>query len=162
MKVRRWLMRRLPDGSRVNAVIAPVSLSGTLVSIRKFREDPFQMEDLLEFNSLNEAMAGFLQGVVKAKDEYPHFWRYRFWEDDTVKCCCSIHSTWRTGHHDRRLRRIALGRPNVVGMEARPANVEGRGEVTIRNLVRNALRMRPDESLSGRSEAGKLSICFRR
>lgn len=146
---------RLPDGSRVNAVIAPVSLSGTLVSIRKFREEPFQMEDLLEFNSLNETMARFLQGVVKGKmntlisggtgsgkttllnvvaASIPHGERVITIEDSAE---------------------LRLDRPNVVGMEARPANVEGRGEVTIRNLVRNALRMRPDRIIVGEVRSGE-------
>ena len=146
---------RLPDGSRVNAVIAPVSLSGTLVSIRKFREEPFQMEDLLEFNSLNEVMARFLQGVVKGKmntlisggtgsgkttllnvvaASIPHGERVITIEDSAE---------------------LRLDRPNVVGMEARPANVEGRGEVTIRNLVRNALRMRPDRIIVGEVRSGE-------
>ncbi|MCG7344224.1 CpaF family protein [Sporosarcina sp. ACRSL] len=146
---------RLPDGSRVNAVIPPVSLSGTLVSIRKFREEPFQMEDLLSFNSLNEVMARFLQGVVKAKmntlisggtgsgkttllnvvaASIPHGERVITIEDSAE---------------------LRLDRPNVVGMEARPANVEGRGEVTIRNLVRNALRMRPDRIIVGEVRSGE-------
>lgn len=146
---------RLPDGSRVNAVIAPVSLSGTLVSIRKFREEPFQMEDLLGFNSLNEVMARFLQGVVKGKmntlisggtgsgkttllnvvaASIPHGERVITIEDSAE---------------------LRLDRPNVVGMEARPANVEGRGEVTIRNLVRNALRMRPDRIIVGEVRSGE-------
>ena len=58
---------RLPDGSRVNAVIPPISLNGTLVSIRKFRKDPFRMDDLLNFNTLNSAMAEFLEGIITAK-----------------------------------------------------------------------------------------------
>ncbi len=146
---------RLPDGSRVNAVISPVSLSGTLVSIRKFREEPFQMDDLLSFNSLNEVMARFLQGVVKGKmntlisggtgsgkttllnvvaASIPHGERVITIEDSAE---------------------LRLDRPNVVGMEARPANVEGRGEVTIRNLVRNALRMRPDRIIVGEVRSGE-------
>lgn len=146
---------RLPDGSRVNAVIAPVSLSGTLVSIRKFREEPFQMEDLLSFDSLNEVMARFLQGVVRGKmntlisggtgsgkttllnvvaASIPHGERVITIEDSAE---------------------LRLDRPNVVGMEARPANVEGRGEVTIRNLVRNALRMRPDRIIVGEVRSGE-------
>lgn len=146
---------RLPDGSRVNAVIAPVSLSGTLVSIRKFREEPFQMEDLLGFDSLNETMARFLQGVVKGKmntlisggtgsgkttilnvvaASIPHGERVITIEDSAE---------------------LRLDRPNVVGMEARPANVEGKGEVTIRNLVRNALRMRPDRIIVGEVRSGE-------
>lgn len=146
---------RLPDGSRVNAVIAPVSLSGTLVSIRKFREEPFQMEDLLGFDSLNETMARFLQGVVKGKmntlisggtgsgkttilnvvaASIPHGERVITIEDSAE---------------------LRLDRPNVVGMEARPSNVEGKGEVTIRNLVRNALRMRPDRIIVGEVRSGE-------
>ncbi|MFC5604198.1 CpaF family protein [Sporosarcina koreensis] len=146
---------RLPDGSRVNAVIAPVSLSGTLVSIRKFREEPFKMEDLLNFNSLDETMGRFLQGIVKGKmntlisggtgsgkttllnvvaASIPHGERVITIEDSAE---------------------LRLDRPNVVGMEARPANVEGRGEVTIRNLVRNALRMRPDRIIVGEVRSGE-------
>ncbi|MFD1204974.1 CpaF family protein [Sporosarcina contaminans] len=146
---------RLPDGSRVNAVIAPVSLSGTLVSIRKFREDPFQMEDLLRFSSLSETMSQFLKGIVKAKmnvlisggtgsgkttllnvvaASIPHGERVITIEDSAE---------------------LRLDRPNVVGMEARPANVEGKGEVTIRNLVRNALRMRPDRIIVGEVRSGE-------
>lgn len=146
---------RLPDGSRVNAVIAPVSLSGTLVSIRKFREEPFKMEDLLGFDSLDETMARFLHGVVKGKmntlisggtgsgkttllnvvaASIPHGERVITIEDSAE---------------------LRLDRPNVVGMEARPANVEGRGEVTIRNLVRNALRMRPDRIIVGEVRSGE-------
>ncbi|WP_078409238.1 CpaF family protein [Priestia abyssalis] len=140
---------RLPDGSRVNAVIPPISLNGTLVSIRKFRKDPFQLEDLLGLNSLSGEMGQFLQAVVKAK--------------------MNVLISGGTGSGKTTLLNVAAGaipfgervitiedsaelrldRPNVVGMEARPANVEGRGEVTIRQLVRNALRMRPDRIIVG-------------
>lgn len=146
---------RLPDGSRVNAVIAPVSLSGTLVSIRKFRADPFKVDDLLQFNSLNADMATFLDGIVRAKmntlisggtgsgkttllnviaASIPHGERVITIEDSAE---------------------LRLDRPNVVGMEARPANVEGKGEVSIRNLVRNALRMRPDRIIVGEVRSGE-------
>jgi len=146
---------RLPDGSRVNAVIPPISLNGTLVSIRKFRAEPFQMEDLLEFNSLDENMAYFLDCVVKAKmntlisggtgsgkttilnvtaSSIPHYERVITIEDSAE---------------------LRLNRSNVVGMEARPANVEGKGEITIRNLVRNALRMRPDRIIVGEVRSGE-------
>ncbi len=146
---------RLPDGSRVNAVIPPISLNGTLVSIRKFRKEPFKMEDLLNFNALNSAMSEFLDGIVKAKmntlisggtgsgkttilnvlaASIPHGERVVTIEDSAE---------------------LRLNRPNVAGLEARPANVEGSGEVTIRQLVKNALRMRPDRIIVGEVRSGE-------
>ena len=140
---------RLPDGSRVNAVIPPVSLNGTLISIRKFRQDPFKMFDLLDFNSLNESMSEFLQAIVKSK--------------------LNILISGGTGSGKTTLLNVLgnsiplrervitiedsaelkLDKSNVVGMEARPPNVEGKGEVSIRQLVKNALRMRPDRIIVG-------------
>jgi len=146
---------RLPDGSRVNAVIPPISLNGTLLSIRKFRKDPFKMEDLIQFHSLSSAMGEFLDGIVKAKmntlisggtgsgkttilnvlaASIPHGERVVTIEDSAE---------------------LRLNRPNVAGLEARPANVEGRGEVSIRQLVKNALRMRPDRIIVGEVRSGE-------
>ncbi|WP_114353509.1 CpaF family protein [Saliterribacillus persicus] len=146
---------RLPDGSRVNAVIPPVSLQGTLVSIRKFRKEPFKMEDMLSFETLNDNMALFLDAVIKSKlntlisggtgsgkttllnvlaTSIPQFERVITIEDSAE---------------------LRLDRPNVVGMEARSANVEGTGEITIRQLVRNALRMRPDRIIVGEVRSGE-------
>ncbi|WP_080848725.1 CpaF family protein [Cytobacillus gottheilii] len=146
---------RLPDGSRVNAVIPPISLNGTLVSIRKFRKEPFTMDDLLNFNALNSAMSQFLDGVVRAKmntlisggtgsgkttilnvlaASIPHGERVVTIEDSAE---------------------LRLNRPNVAGLEARPANVEGSGEVSIRQLVKNALRMRPDRIIVGEVRSGE-------
>lgn len=146
---------RLPDGSRVNAVIAPVSLSGTLVSIRKFREDPFKIEDLLDLDSLSEPMAEFLQGVVKGKMNV-------LISGGTGSGKTTLLNVVATSipHGERVITiedsaELRLNRPNVVGMEARPANVEGRGEVSIRNLVRNALRMRPDRIIVGEVRSGE-------
>lgn len=146
---------RLPDGSRVNAVIPPISLNGTLVSIRKFRKDPFQMDDMLQFNTLDDKMATFLQAVTKSKlntlisggtgsgkttllnvlaADIPHGERVITIEDSAE---------------------LKLDRPNVIGMEARAENVEGQGEITIRQLVRNALRMRPDRIIVGEVRSGE-------
>ncbi|USG65685.1 CpaF family protein [Brevibacillus ruminantium] len=140
---------RLKDGSRVNAVIPPISLNGTLVSIRKFRKDPYSMNDLMQFGSFDERMSRFLQAVVQAKlnvlisggtgsgkttllnalsRAIPHYERVVTIEDSAE---------------------LKLDRPGVVGMEARPPNMEGKGEITIRNLVRNSLRMRPDRIIVG-------------
>ncbi|WP_071396400.1 CpaF family protein [Bacillus tuaregi] len=146
---------RLPDGSRVNAVIPPISLKGTLLSIRKFRKDPFTMEDLIQFDSLNTVMGEFLDGIVKAKmntlisggtgsgkttilnvlaASIPHGERVVTIEDSAE---------------------LRLNRPNVAGLEARPANVEGSGEVSIRQLVKNSLRMRPDRIIVGEVRSGE-------
>lgn len=146
---------RLPDGSRVNAVIPPVSLDGTLVSIRKFRKDPFQIDDMLQFHTLDDKMATFLQAVTKSKlntlisggtgsgkttllnvlsADIPHGERVITIEDSAE---------------------LKLDRPNVIGMEARSENVEGQGEITIRQLVRNALRMRPDRIIVGEVRSGE-------
>lgn len=140
---------RLQDGSRVNAVIPPISLNGTLVSIRKFRKDPYSMEDLMEFGSFDKRMCLFLQGVVEAKmnvlisggtgsgkttllnavsRSIPPFERVITIEDSAE---------------------LKLDRPNCIGLEARPPNMEGKGEITIRQLVKNSLRMRPDRIIVG-------------
>ena len=146
---------RLPDGSRVNAVISPISLSGTLVSIRKFREDPFKVEDLLKFDSLSEEMAMFLDGIVRAKMN-------TLISGGTGSGKTTLLNVIATSipHGERVITiedsaELRLDRPNVVGMEARPANVEGKGEVSIRNLVRNALRMRPDRIIVGEVRSGE-------
>lgn len=140
---------RLPDGSRVNAVIPPISLIGPVVSIRKFRKEPFQMTDLLNFESLNNQMSIFLDAVVRAKlnilisggtgsgkttllnvmgNSIPNGERIVTIEDSAE---------------------LRLDKQNVVGLEARPPNVEGSGEITIRHLVKNSLRMRPDRIIVG-------------
>lgn len=146
---------RLPDGSRVNAVIAPVSLSGTLVSIRKFREDPFKIEDLLELDSLSEPMAEFLHGVVKGKKNVLISGGTGSGKTTLLNVVATSIPNGERVITIEDSAELRLDRPNVVGMEARPANVEGKGEVTIRNLVRNALRMRPDRIIVGEVRSGE-------
>jgi pilus assembly protein CpaF len=146
---------RLPDGSRVNAVIPPISLNGTLVSIRKFRKEPFKMADLLNFHTLNSAMAEFLDGIVKAKMNTLISGGTGSGKTTILNVlAASIPNGERviTIEDSAELR---LNRPNVVGLEARPANVEGTGEVTIRQLVKNALRMRPDRIIVGEVRGGE-------
>lgn len=140
---------RLPDGSRVNAVIPPISLNGTLVSIRKFRKEPFQTEDLLRFQSMNEPMAAFMDALVEAK-----FNMLISGGTGSGKTTLLNVLAARIPHHERVVTiedsaELRIDRPNVVGMEARPANVEGTGEIAIRQLVKNALRMRPDRIIVG-------------
>ncbi|SEU05160.1 pilus assembly protein CpaF [Salinibacillus kushneri] len=146
---------RLPDGSRVNAVIPPVSLNGTLVSIRKFKKDPFKMEDLLRFDTLNYTMAMFLEAVVQAKLNVLISGGTGSGKTtllNVLATCISHEERVVTIEDSAELR---LDRANVVGMEARSANVEGKGEITIRKLVKNALRMRPDRIIVGEVRGGE-------
>ncbi|MDN7244897.1 CpaF family protein [Planococcus shenhongbingii] len=140
---------RLPDGSRVNAVIPPISLNGTLLSIRKFRKEPFEMEDLLRLSSLDERMAEFIQALVKAKLNILISGGTGSGKTtllNAVAKAIPISERVITIEDSAELR---LNRGSVVGMEARPANVEGQGEISIRQLVRNSLRMRPDRIIVG-------------
>lgn len=146
---------RLPDGSRVNAVIPPISLNGTLVSIRKFRAEPFQMEDLLQFESLSQEMSLFIDAVVKAKMNMLISGGTGSGKTTLLNVAASSIPEFERVITIEDSAELRLNRPNVVGMEARPANVEGKGEVTIRSLVRNALRMRPDRIIVGEVRSGE-------
>jgi pilus assembly protein CpaF len=146
---------RLPDGSRVNAVIAPISLNGTLVSIRKFRAEPFKMDDLLNFNSLNSNMSKFLDAVVKSKLNTLISGGTGSGKTTILNVLAASIPFGERVITIEDSAELRLDRPNVVGMEARPENVEGRGEVSIRNLVKNALRMRPDRIIVGEVRSGE-------
>jgi pilus assembly protein CpaF len=140
---------RLPDGSRVNAVIPPISLNGTLISIRKFRKVPFEMGNLVEFESLDQDMSTFLEAIVEAKLSILISGGTGSGKTtllNAVAKAIPLHERVITIEDSAELR---LNRSSVVGMEARPPNVEGKGEVTIRQLVKNALRMRPDRIIVG-------------
>ncbi|OYD06326.1 CpaF family protein [Paludifilum halophilum] len=140
---------RLPDGSRVNAVIPPISLKGSLLSIRKFRKDPIRMDDLVGFKSLTSDMATFLTHLVKAKLNIIISGGTGSGKTTLLNALANFipESERIVTIEDMAELRIPHG--HVAGMEARPANVEGKGEVTIRQLVRNALRMRPDRIIVG-------------
>ncbi|WP_419865704.1 CpaF family protein [Bacillus dakarensis] len=140
---------RLHDGSRVNAVIPPVSLNGTLISIRKFRADPFRMSDLIEFGSLNESMAQFIQAAVFSKMSVLISGGTGSGKTTLLNALARAIPNGERVITIEDSAELRLDRPNVVGMEARPPNVEGKGEITIRQLVRNALRMRPDRIIVG-------------
>jgi pilus assembly protein CpaF len=140
---------RLPDGSRVNAVIPPISLNGTLISIRKFKKTPFEMEDLMNYNTFTNEMAFFLESIVRAKMNILVSGGTGSGKTTLLNAMAKsipIKERVITIEDSAELR---LNRASVVGMEARPANVEGTGEVSIRQLVKNALRMRPDRIIVG-------------
>jgi pilus assembly protein CpaF len=140
---------RLVDGSRVNAVISPVALKGSCLTIRKFPTQRLQLQDLVRLETLNQAMADFLKCCVQRRlnilisggtgsgkttllnilgGQVPEHQRIVTIEDAAE---------------------LSIDHPHVISLEARPPNMEGRGQISIRDLVRNALRMRPDRIIVG-------------
>jgi len=140
---------RLVDGSRVNAIIPPLALDGPSLSIRKFSKDPLQLDNLIEKKSLTPEMGEFLQGIVRA--------RLNVLISGGTGCGKTTILNVLSGFipsHERIITiedaaELQLRQEHVVRLETRPSNIEGRGEVTQRDLVRNALRMRPDRIIVG-------------
>jgi pilus assembly protein CpaF len=140
---------RLPDGSRVNAIIPPLAVDGPILSIRRFAVNPYTMQDFLKFRSLTTEMAVILEGLAKAKVNL-------LISGGTGRgktTLLNILSGYISG--DERIitiedaAELQLQQSHVVRLETRPSNIEGKGEVTQRSLVRNALRMRPDRIILG-------------
>lgn len=140
---------RLPDGSRVNAVIPPISLNGTLISIRKFRKTPFEMADLINNETLTEEMSLFLQALVQVKMNILISGGTGSGKTTLLNAVAKAIPQYERVITIEDSAELRLNRASVVGLEARPQNVEGKGEVTIRQLVKNALRMRPDRIIVG-------------
>lgn len=146
---------RLPDGSRVNIVIPPLSLIGPCVTIRKFSKTPLSVENLISFGTLSEQMAIFLRACVKAKLNIMISGGTGSGKTTTLNVISSFIP------HDERIvtiedaAELRLEQPHVVTLEARPANIEGKGRVSIRDLVRNSLRMRPDRIIVGEVRGGE-------
>ncbi|MDF2447226.1 MAG: pilus assembly protein CpaF [Moraxellaceae bacterium] len=140
---------RLPDGSRVNAVIPPLALDGPLLSIRKFAADPYTVKDLVRFRSLTPPMAEFLAAAVKARVNIIISGGTGAGKTTLLNVCSSF-----IPDNERILTiedsaELQLQQPHVARLETRPANIEGAGEIRQRDLVKNALRMRPDRIIVG-------------
>ncbi|GEL76464.1 CpaF family protein [Tenuibacillus multivorans] len=140
---------RLPDGSRVNAVINPISLGGTLLSVRKFRKTPFTVDDLQEFGTFTDDMSMFMQALVETKLSLLISGGTGSGKTTILNALAKSIPLGERAITIEDSAELRLDRPNVVGMEARPPNVEGKGEITIRQLVKNSLRMRPDRIIVG-------------
>jgi pilus assembly protein CpaF len=140
---------RLPDGSRVNAIIPPLALKGPTLTIRKFSRDPYTMNDLISFGSISPKAAQFLAACVKGKLNILISGGTGTGKTTTLNAM----SAFIPG--DERIvtiedaAELQLQQEHVITLEARPPNIEGQGEVRIRELVRNALRMRPDRIIVG-------------
>jgi pilus assembly protein CpaF len=146
---------RLRDGSRVNAVIRPIALRGTTITIRKFSKTPLTIDKLVGFGSLTPEVARFLTRCVAAKKNVVISGGTGSGKSTLLNVLAAAIPA------DERIvtiedaAELRLDQPHVVSLETRPSNMEGKGEYTIRDLVRNALRMRPDRIVVGECRGGE-------
>lgn len=146
---------RLSDGSRVNIIIPPLSLIGPAVTIRKFSQRALGSEDLVNFGTLDESMAIFLEACVKARLNILVSGGTGSGKTTTLNVLSSFIPATERIVTIEDAAELRLQQRHVVTLEARPANIEGTGAVTIRDLVRNALRMRPDRIIVGEVRTGE-------
>lgn len=146
---------RLKDGSRVNAIIPPLSLTGPIITIRKFARDPIQASHLISFGSLSMGMVSFLEACVKGRINIIVSGGTGSGKTTLLNVLSSFIPD------DERIitiedaAELQLRQQHVITLESRPANLEGRGQITIRDLVRNSLRMRPDRIIVGEVRSGE-------
>lgn len=144
---------RLPDGSRVNAIIPPLAIQGPILSIRRFSVDPLELQDLIELKTLHPEIGTLLNGIIRArlnviisggtgtgKTTFLNVLSRFIPQDERI---ITIEDS----------AELQLKQEHVVRLETRPANIEGKGEITQRDLVRNSLRMRPDRIIVGEVRA---------
>ena len=145
---------RLPDGSRVNAVIPPIALDGAMLTIRKFAADPYTADDLVGFGTFPRRVYDFLDACIRGKLNVVISGGTGSGKTTTLNVLSSAIPT------DERIvtiedaAELQLHQEHVLRLESRPPNLEGRGQVTIRDLVRNSLRMRPDRIVVGEVRDG--------
>jgi pilus assembly protein CpaF len=146
---------RLPDGSRVNAIIPPLAIKGPTVTIRKFSKVPYRAEDLVSFGTMTDGMAEFLHACVQARLNIMVSGGTGSGKTTTLNVLSSFipHSERIVTIEDAA--ELQLQQAHVVTLESRPPNLEGTGEVAIRQLVRNSLRMRPDRIIVGECRGGE-------
>jgi pilus assembly protein CpaF len=145
---------RLPDGSRVNAVVPPIALDGSLLTIRKFAADPFTVNNLIDFGTLTPQVATLLRACVLGRLNIVVGGGTGSGKTTTLNVLSSF------VREDERIvtiedaAELQLRQEHVLRLEARPANLEGKGQIDVRDLVRNALRMRPDRIIVGEVRDG--------
>ncbi len=146
---------RLPNGSRVNAIIPPLAIDGPSITIRKFAEDPFKVDDLINFATLNTKMAELLRICIEGRLNVVVSGGTGSGKTTTLNVLSNFIP------HDERIvtiedaAELQLPQDHVVRLESRPSNLEGKGEIAIRDLVKNSLRMRPDRIIVGEVRSGE-------
>jgi pilus assembly protein CpaF len=150
-----WVDARLPDGSRVHAIVPPLSLCGPVLNVRKFSSVPIGPSDLLRSETLGPRMLEFLAACVRARMNIVISGGTSSGKTTLLGVLSSFISAQERVITIEDAAELRLAQPHVIGLESRPATVEGRGEVTVRDLVRNALRMRPDRIVVGEVRGGE-------
>ena len=146
---------RLPDGSRINAIIPPLSLNGPVLTVRKFSREPYTIDDLIKMQTLSREMAIFLNACVRARLNIFISGGTSSGKTTTLNVLSSFIP------NDERIvtiedaAELQMNQEHVISLEARPANIEGKGAITIRDLVANSLRMRPDRIIIGECRGGE-------
>jgi pilus assembly protein CpaF len=146
---------RLKDGSRVNAIIPPLALGGPSITIRKFSKTPLQVKDLIRFGSISQQIADFLDICVKLRKNIVISGGTGSGKTTLLNILSGFLPDTERILTIEDAAELQLRQEHVVRLEARPANIEGKGEVTIRDLVKNALRMRPDRIVIGECRGGE-------
>ncbi len=146
---------RLPDGSRVNAIVAPLAIRGPCLSIRRFGRDPYRIDNLLAFGALTPQMVRYLAAAIQGRLNLIISGGTGAGKTTLLNCLTSF-----IPHHERVVTiedsaELQLQQPHVVPLETRTPDLDGKGEVTQRDLVRNALRMRPDRIVVGEARGGE-------
>jgi pilus assembly protein CpaF len=146
---------RLQDGSRVNAIIHPLALDGAALSIRRFGNDPLTAEQLVGFAALTQEMMNYLKAAVRSKCNILISGGTGAGKTTLLNCLSSF-----IPHSERIITledsaELKMQQPHVVRLESRPANIEGKGAITIGDLMKNALRMRPDRIVVGEVRGGE-------
>ena len=146
---------RLPDGSRVNAIVEPLSLVGPVITVRKFSQTPYTVDDLIRFGTATQEMFDFLKACIDARLNLFVSGGTGSGKTTTLNVLSSFIPD------DERIvtiedaAELQLRQPHVVTLESRPPNLEGEGEITIRNLLKNAMHMRPDRVIVGECRSGE-------
>ncbi|MEM8753766.1 MAG: CpaF family protein, partial [Pseudomonadota bacterium] len=151
-----WVDARLKDGSRVNALVPPCAVDGPLLSIRKFSKQPYDIARLMEFGAFSEDMALFLQAVVSTRLNVLVSGSTGSGKTTTLNALSSFISNEERIVTIEDTAELQLQQTHVGRMESRPPNIEGKGEISQRDLLKNALRMRPDRIIVGEVRGGEV------
>lgn len=151
---------RLPDGSRVNAIIPPLAIDGPILSVRRFAVEPLELEDLIHLKALTPEIGELLKGIVRAKLNILISGGTGSGKTTLLNVLSRFIPSNERIVTIEDSAELQLKQEHVVRLETRPSNIEGKGEVTQRDLVRNSLRMRPDRILVGEVRGGEVLDMF--